>query len=84
MKKYFGILLLLTLISPNVFAAAQTVDQIANSIIQQIDDLPGLFGGLSYIFGIVLGIKGILKLKEHQIKIEEKLNLKLESKYNMI
>lgn len=26
----------------------------------------------------------ILKLKEHQIKIEEKLNLKLESKYNMI
>lgn len=65
MKKYFGVLLLLTLISPNVSAAAQTIDQIANNIIQQIDDLPGLFGGLSYVFGIVLGIKGILKLKEH-------------------
>lgn len=65
MKKLLILSILsLTAISP-AFAAGETVATVANKVIQSIDSMPGFLSALSYISGIVLGIKGILKLKEH-------------------
>lgn len=44
---------------------ATTVADIANEIVDNLEKLPNLMSALSYIFGIVLGIKGVLKFKEH-------------------
>lgn len=71
MKK--TIILLLLLMANSVWAVP-TVADIANNVTDQIDGLPNIFGAFSYIFGIILGIKGILKLKENneskgQVKI---------------
>ena len=38
---------------------------IANNINDSIADLPGLLTGLSYLFGILLGVLGIMKIKDH-------------------
>ncbi len=60
-------ILLFTLLMPIVAFAAtgQTVASIANSMLGQLPGLESLMVSMSYIFGIILGIKGILKLKEH-------------------
>ena len=39
--------------------------QIAQNLITSIQDLPSLLTGLSYLMGIVLGVLGILKIKDH-------------------
>lgn len=46
-------------------AHANTFSNIAQNIIDSIADLPGLLTGLSYMFGILLGVLGILKIKDH-------------------
>lgn len=38
---------------------------IAENIIDSIASLPGLLTGLSYMLGILLGVLGILKIKDH-------------------
>ncbi len=38
---------------------------IANNITDSIADLPGLLTGVSYMMGILLGVLGILKIKDH-------------------
>ena len=38
---------------------------IAENINDSIADLPGLLTGLSYLFGILLGVLGIMKIKDH-------------------
>ncbi len=55
------------LVSSPAFAAAGGNDfsKISGNIIQSIQDLPGLLTGLSYMFGILLGVLGILKIKDH-------------------
>ena len=38
---------------------------IASNINASISSLPGLLTGLSYLFGILLGVLGIMKIKDH-------------------
>jgi hypothetical protein len=38
---------------------------IASNVTSSIANLPGLLTGLSYMFGIMLGVLGILKIKDH-------------------
>ncbi len=64
MKK--KLLLLLSLFPILTLAATdKTVASIANSVAGNLPGLEDVMVSMSYIFGIVLGIKGILKLKEH-------------------
>ncbi len=39
--------------------------EIARNITESIADIPGLLTALSYLFGILLGVLGILKIKDH-------------------
>ncbi len=39
--------------------------KIARNINESIADLPGLLTGVSYMMGILLGVLGILKIKDH-------------------
>jgi ABC-type spermidine/putrescine transport system permease subunit II len=41
------------------------VNQILNSILLSIQDVPGLISAGAYLLGVVLGVTGILKIKEH-------------------
>lgn len=52
--------------SGNALAAAGTnFGTIANNITTSIQNIPGLLTGLSYLFGILLGVLGIMKIKDH-------------------
>lgn len=64
MKKNIAFLILLLPLT-SFAASGQTVASIANSMMGQLPGVETLMVSMSYIFGIVLGIKGILKLKEH-------------------
>ena len=44
---------------------SETDDFIAENIINSIASLPGLLTGLAYMFGILLGVLGIMKIKDH-------------------
>ncbi len=62
------------LLSASVFASDKTIADVANTVIKSIDGVPDLLAAVSYVSGIVCGIKGILKFKEHneskgQVKI---------------
>ncbi len=45
--------------------AAADMSTIAENITTSIQNLPGLLTGLSYMMGILLGVLGILKIKDH-------------------
>lgn len=65
--KYIIPSILLLVLSSQALAAsqAQTIADIANGLIPQLSEVGGLLEALCYIFGVALGIKGILKLKEY-------------------
>lgn len=46
-------------------AHAQDFSTIATNIVASIASLPGLLSGLAYMFGILLAVLGILKIKDH-------------------
>lgn len=46
-------------------AHASNFSQIATNIVTSIQSLPGLLSGIAYMFGILLGVLGILKIKDH-------------------
>lgn len=48
---------------------------ITNNITESISGLPGLLTGVSYMMGILLGVLGILKIKDH---VESPGNAKLQ------
>ncbi len=48
---------------------------ISNNISESIAGLPGLLTGVSYMMGILLGVLGILKIKDH---VENPGNAKLQ------
>lgn len=48
---------------------------ISTNITESIADLPGLLTGVSYMMGILLGVLGILKIKDH---VENPSNAKLQ------
>lgn len=45
--------------------AGNNFGSVANNINTSIASLPGLLTGLSYMFGILLGVLGIMKIKDH-------------------
>ena len=52
------------------------INQVLNNIITSLGSLPGLVTALSYLFGIVMIVVGLLKTKEHvenpdQVKLQE-------------
>jgi hypothetical protein len=46
-------------------AGGNNFSSIASNIITSIASLPGLLSGVAYMFGILLGVLGILKIKDH-------------------
>ena len=48
----------------SAYAAANNFGNLAQNITAGIADLPGLFTSMSYLFGLLLAIMGILKIKE--------------------
>lgn len=45
--------------------AANNFSKISENITTSIQDLPGLLAALSYMFGILLGVLGVMKIKDH-------------------
>jgi hypothetical protein len=45
--------------------AASNFSQVATNLTGSLSSLPGLISGLSYLFGILLGVLGVLKIKDH-------------------
>lgn len=56
-------------------ASANNFSSITDNITQSISGLPGLLTGVSYMMGILLGVLGILKIKDH---VESPGNAKLQ------
>lgn len=46
-------------------AHANNFSTIASNIIESITDLPALLSGLAYMFGLLLAVLGIMKIKDH-------------------
>jgi hypothetical protein len=46
-------------------AEANNFSNIAENITTSISGIPGLLSGVAYMFGILLGVLGILKIKDH-------------------
>jgi hypothetical protein len=38
---------------------------IASNVIASVSELPGLLSGLAYMFGLLLGVMGVVKIKSH-------------------
>ncbi len=49
----------------NASAQGQDMSTISDNVITSISSLPGLLTGVSYMLGILLGVLGILKIKDH-------------------
>lgn len=57
-------------------AAANSFNVILENIIESINDLPGLITAFGYMFGIVIIVMGLIKIKDHvetpeQVKVSE-------------
>ncbi|MBU0799649.1 MAG: hypothetical protein KKA05_01470 [Alphaproteobacteria bacterium] len=46
-------------------ASANNFSSIASNITASMTQLPSLLAGVAYLFGILLGVLGILKIKDH-------------------
>ncbi|HEY8191804.1 MAG TPA: hypothetical protein VIG74_05210 [Alphaproteobacteria bacterium] len=46
-------------------AHATNFGDIAANIVDSIEELPGLLSGIAYLFGLLLGVLGVLKVKDH-------------------
>lgn len=55
--------------------AGNDFSSITTNIGESIESLPGLLTGVSYMMGILLGVLGILKIKDH---VENPSNAKLQ------
>jgi hypothetical protein len=51
--------------TPQPVADTDTLSAIAENIVISSSDLPGLLAALSYLLGILLGVLGIYKIKDH-------------------
>lgn len=49
----------------DALASGNNFSDIARNINTSIEELPGLLTGLSYMFGMLMGVLGIMKLKDH-------------------
>lgn len=46
-------------------AAGNDWSDVAGNITESIEELPGMISGISYMIGLLLGVVGVLKLKDH-------------------
>lgn len=46
-------------------SSGSTFSSIAENINTSLESLPGLLTGLSYLFGTLLGVLGVMKVKDH-------------------
>lgn len=46
-------------------AQANNFGDIASNIVDSIEELPGLLTGVAYLLGLMLGVLGVLKVKDH-------------------
>lgn len=51
--------------SSQAYAANNDFSSIAQNITNSVSSIPGLLTALSYLFGILIGVLGILKIKDH-------------------
>ncbi len=49
----------------NEVQAANNFNNIGENIVSSISSMPALLSALSYMFGILLGVLGIMKIKDH-------------------
>lgn len=49
----------------NIALAATTIDDVGENIILSAEEIPGLITAIAYLIALLLGITGILKLREH-------------------
>jgi hypothetical protein len=62
----FGICAVLALSALGASSAfAQSPDDVMKQVVESSAELPGLVSALSYLLGLLLGVLGILKIKEH-------------------
>ena len=66
-KKYLSaqVAALLAFIAGAKAAHANNFGDISENIISSIESLPGMLTGIAYMMGILMGVLGILKLKDH-------------------
>lgn len=50
---------------PTQAQAGNTFSNLAENITTSIQDVPGLLSALSYLIGLLLGVLGVLKIKDH-------------------
>ncbi|MGB4107536.1 MAG: hypothetical protein WBK55_07045 [Alphaproteobacteria bacterium] len=55
----------LVAMAPDAAHAANNFSKISKNVATSIEDLPGLLAALSYLFGILLAVLGIMKVKDH-------------------
>ena len=53
------------ILTPSSAHAVNNFGKIGKNITNSIANLPGLLTALSYMFGILLGVLGIMKIKDH-------------------
>lgn len=61
--------------SDDAFATATNFSTISGNVSTSIASLPGLLAGVSYMLGTLLGVLGILKVKDH---VENPSSVKLQ------
>ena len=62
----FGLFLLTFIVSSAAHAVqVSNVTDIADNIVTSSEQLPGLITGISYLLALLLGVLGVLKLKDH-------------------
>lgn len=61
----FSFTLMLVASSASVYAASTGVAQATDNIVASTSQLPGLVTALCYLMGLLFGVTGVLKLKDH-------------------
>lgn len=51
--------------TPSSAHAGNTFSSISENITESISSIPGLLTGVSYLMGLLLGVLGVLKIKDH-------------------
>lgn len=53
------------MLSSDAHAGNTNFGTIARNITESIEELPGMITGISYMLGLMLGVLGVLKVKDH-------------------
>ncbi len=53
------------MMTSSAHAGGNNISSIASNIVTSIQDLPSLISALSYLFGLLLAVLGVMKIKDH-------------------